>query len=76
MIRVRASSGKIQDLPEDVRFLEILARDGLLAAAVWVDEGDVVHVTQPGDRDFDRYVQAFGLQPAKVIDLAKAAPSL
>jgi hypothetical protein len=59
-------------LPEDARCFEVLARDGKLAVALWVDEGDVVHVSQPGDRDFDRYCKAFGLQAARVVDLAKA----
>lgn len=73
MIRARTSSGKVAALPEDTRFLEIMSADQKVAAAVWIDEGDVVHVAQPGDKDFDRYLNAFGLTAAKVVDLAKAS---
>lgn len=71
MIRTRNALGVTKELGADVRFLEILSADHKLAVAVWLDAGDVVHLAQPGDRDFDRYMSAFGLEPSKIVDLAK-----
>ena len=76
MIRFRKSGGELQDLSPDTRFVEILAADGRLAACIWIDDGDILHVSRVGDLDFSRYISAFGLQPAKVIDLAKAMASV
>ena len=70
MIRARTAPGELRDL-QDARFVEILTSDLKLAACIWIDDGDVVHVTHPGDRDFERYLQAFGLSPAKVIQIDK-----
>lgn len=70
MIRARTATGDLRDL-QDARFVEVLTADLKLAACIWIDDGDVVHVTHPGERDFERYLQAFGMSPAKIIEIDK-----
>ena len=76
MIRLRKSGGELQDLSPDTRFVEIISADNKLAACIWIDDGDVIHVSRDGDQDFDRYIAAFGLQSARVIELATAIASV
>lgn len=72
MIRLRTASGETRDAGAD--FVEILAADGSLAAVAWIDSGNLVRFVKPGDRDFDRYAKAFGLNQARVINLEPFMP--
>jgi len=71
MLRLRDVHGRTVDLPEGLRFIEILSADQLLAGLVWMDDGQVVHVAKAGDPVCENYAQRFGMATARLVDLAR-----
>lgn len=67
MLRLRNPKGSLFTVPTEMRFVEILSSDGRLAAVVWQDDGDVVHVSQAGEPECENYARAFGVTTARVV---------
>ena len=61
------------DLPPGFRFVEILSADAKLAAIVWTDDGDVVKVARAKEPECMNYAQAFGIECARIVELAPGA---
>lgn len=67
MLRIRSSDGQVVTLPANVRFVEIASPDMKVGAVVFMTEGGVVRVLQPGDADFEQYAQAYRVEVARRI---------
>lgn len=70
-VRLRTVHGTPQDLPDDIRFVELHDASGGLAALVYVEDSGFVKICEAGTPQLQRYARMFGVRLSRVIDLTE-----
>lgn len=71
MIRLRDTSGKVIEAPENLGFIEICDLDGNIACAVYPDSQKFTHVVVHNSKEAERYSSIFKVKFSKILELPK-----
>lgn len=71
MIRTRNTEGKIKNLSEDDRFVEIVDEIGTVAFVVYCDDNGRVVILEPNTPEGRRYAKLFNIKFADQVVIPK-----
>lgn len=68
MIRVRTTDGKVFNMKDSARFIEVCDDAGALAAVVIQRDNGKVRIITPEDREFHSYAKSYGIKKTFLIE--------